>query len=65
MNKTDQFELTEIKRVADAKIKFIQYLEKRAEGLTGEADMTADYIWGNCTLEQLLAHLGDNAPVTK
>lgn len=25
--------------------------------ITGEADMTADFIWGNCTMEELEAHL--------
>ena len=30
--------------------------------LTSERDQTADYIWGNCTLEELLTHLEEEKP---
>jgi len=40
----------------------LRRLCKEAAEITGESDMTADYIWGNCTIEELEAIL--SAPKT-
>jgi hypothetical protein len=38
-------------------IEIINNLCAAVKGTIGEADMTADYIWGNCTLDELLAKI--------
>ena len=61
MNETNEIGLLNAKEEARYYIKRINMLCERAAQFTHEADMTADYIWGNCTLEELLKVLSENS----
>jgi hypothetical protein len=53
--------LTNARENAQKHIAAIENIIKNTTIWTGgESDMTADYIWGNCTLEELLKVLNEN-----
>ena len=57
MNEIQDTILLNARREAKYHLLCIEKLCEIAEKATGESDMTADYIWGNCTLEELLKEL--------
>ena len=57
MDEQAKHDLLSYRTGAQNALEAVRFYAEVASAKTGESAMTADYIWGNCTLEQLEAHL--------